>query len=157
LAAERPGTVPPSTYVYDPEHPVPTIGGRSGNAGLAPSGPQDQICTAKAAGHIGRQPLKERADVLSFETAPLGAPLEVTGKVRARLWVSSDAVDTDFNAKLIDVYPNGYALLLTDGQIRMRFRNGPGRAELMQPGSIYEVAVDVGSTSNLFDQGHRIR
>ena len=75
----------------------------------------------------------------------------------AKYWVSSDAPDTDFTAKLIDVYPNGYALIIADGQIRAKFRNSFEKPEPMKPGKIYEVTIDLGPTSNLFAAGHRIR
>jgi putative CocE/NonD family hydrolase len=129
----------PSTYTYDPENPVPTIGGRY--AACA----QDQA------------PLAGRPDVLAFETEPLAAPVEVTGKVLAKLWISSDAVDTDFTAKLVDVFPDGYSLIITDGQLRTRYREGFEKARLMKPGTVYGITVDVGSTSNWFAKGHRIR
>ncbi len=134
----------PSSFVYDPDDPVPTIGGRYPNGGSKPCA-QDQ------------RPLSDRPDVLFFSTPSLEAPVEVTGKVRAKLWISSDAVDTDFTAKLIDVYPDGYAMILTDGVIRARYRNGFQKAEWMKPGAAYEVSIDLGSTSNLFAKGHHIR
>jgi putative CocE/NonD family hydrolase len=139
LSPQRPGDAAPSSFVYDPENPVPTAGGRY------------QGCVQNQA------PLDARADILRFSTAPLAAPVEVTGKVRARLWISSDAVDTDFTAKLIDVHPDGYAMILTDGVIRTRYRSGHEKSVPMKPGTIYEVAIDLGSTSNLFARGHRIR
>ena len=144
LSATQPVGGEPSTFVYDPDNPVPTIGGRYGAAGVPP-------CVQNQA------PLSQRLDVLSYSSARLSASLEITGKIRARLWISSDAVDTDFTAKLIDVYPDGYALILADGQIRNRYRNGHEKAELMKPGTVYLVEIDLGSTSNLFVKGHRIR
>jgi hypothetical protein len=101
--------------------------------------------------------------VLVFETQPLAQDIELTGPVLARLWVSSSAPDTDFTIKLVDVhppsadYPSGYAMNLTHGIIRMRFRNGFERAELMEPGRIYEVEIEAFPTANLFKAGHRIR
>src|SRR5207244_1767896 len=109
-------------------------------------------------------PLSERADVLVFQTAPLEAQLEVTGPISVRLWVSSSAVDTDFTAKLVDVYPEpsgprsgGYAMLLVDSIRRMRFRNGYDREEPMAAGEVYEVEIALPPTSNLIVPGHRIR
>ena len=81
----------------------------------------------------------------------------MTGVVRATLWISSDAVDTDFAAKLIDVYPDGTALHIADGQIRARYRNQHAKPELLEPGKVYRVAINLGSVSNLFAKGHRIR
>jgi len=125
----------PAAFVYDPENPVPTIGGRYNHGGASP-------CAQNQA------PLNGRPDILSYSSEPLASPVEVTGKIRARLWVASDAPSTDFTAKLIDVYPDGYALILADGQVRRRFPK-PGVAE--------QVEIDLGSTSNLFAAGHRIR
>lgn len=157
LQSNPPARAKPSTYVFDPNDPVPTVGGRSGVGPWSPGGPRDQVCSAQVACCADAGRLTDRGDVLSFQTEPLEAAVEVTGKVRARLWISSDAVDTDFTAKLMDVYPDGYAMILCDGQIRTRYRNGRDRAELMTPGEVYAVTIDVGSTSNLFAAGHCIR
>jgi putative CocE/NonD family hydrolase len=136
----RPAT---ASFVFDPDNPVPTIGGRP--FGGVPPCAQDQ------------SPLDSRTDILRFVTDPLADAVEVTGTIRARLSVSSDAPDTDFTVKLIDVYSDGYALILADGIIRTRYRNGQQKAELMKPGKVYEVPIDLGTTSNLFAKGHRIR
>ena len=107
--------------------------------------------------------LSERADVLVYETEPLEEPVEVTGRARVSLRVSSSAVDTDFTAKLVDVhppnedYPDGYDMLINDSIIRMRYRNGFEREELMEPGTVYEATIVLPPTSNLFARGHRIR
>lgn len=108
---------------------MPTTGGRYSNC------VQDQ------------RPLDNRTDVLRYQTPPLDAALDVTGEAKATLWVSSDAVSTDFNAKLIDVYPDGYALLVTDAQTRVR----------LKPGEPKKVEIRLPPTSNLFARGHRIR
>ncbi len=108
-------------------------------------------------------PLGARPDVLVFETAPLVEPLEVTGPIEVRLWVTTSAVDTDFTAKLVDVYPPspwyplGYALNLTDSIQRLRYRNGRERGELMRPGEVVNLTIALYPTSNLFMPGHRIR
>jgi len=147
----------PSTFLFDPERPVATIGGRYGLGAWTPNCAQDQVCSPKILGCEDSSPLNRRADVLSFSTGPLESPVEVTGKIRAALWISSDQPDTDFTAKLMDVYPNGYALILADGQIRARYRSSFEKPELMKPRAVYMVAIDLGSTSNLFSTGHRIR
>jgi putative CocE/NonD family hydrolase len=134
----------PSTFVYDPEHPVPTVGGRYTNA-------QTNGC-AQDQGSANR-----RADVLSFSTAPLESAVDLTGAVRSTLWIASDAVDTDFTAKLMDVYPNGYALILANGRVRARYRERFETPKLIKPGAVYKLTIDLGSTSNLFQPGHRIR
>ena len=134
----------PSRFVYDPEHPVPTVGGRYSNA-------QTNLCAQD------QGPANPRPDVLSFSTAPLESAVDMTGKVRSTLWIASDAVDTDFTAKLMDVYPNGYALILANGRVRTRYRESFETPKLMKPGAAYKVTIDLGSTSNMFQPGHRIR
>jgi putative CocE/NonD family hydrolase len=101
--------------------------------------------------------------VLVFETEPLREPTEVTGPIEVVLWVATSAVDTDFTAKLIDVYPPspwfplGYALNLTDSIARLRYRNGRERGELATPGVPMQLTITLYPTSNLFMPGHRIR
>jgi putative CocE/NonD family hydrolase len=138
------GKEAPSSFVYDPEHPVPTAGGRYSHA-------QTNAC-AQDQGAANQRP-----DVLSFSTAPLESAADLTGKIRSTLWIGSDAVDTDFTAKLMDVYPNGYALILANGRIRTRYRESFEAPKLMKPGAVYKVTIDLGSTSNQFQKGHRIR
>ena len=110
-----------------------------------PAGPYDQIS------------IENRSDVLVFTSDVLTEPLEITGPIKARLFVSSDCPDTDFTVKLTDVYPDGKSMLITDGILRMRNRNGVDHWEFMNPGEIYEIEVDLWSTSLVFNEGHRIR
>ena len=98
-----------------------------------------------------------RDDVLVYSTPPLSEDTEVTGWVKVTLFASSNAVDTDFTAKLVDVEPSGYARNLTDGIVRARYRNPRQPASLIRPGAIVEYEIDVWATSNLFKKGHRIR
>jgi putative CocE/NonD family hydrolase len=137
-----------SRYMHDPTHPVPTIGGRYGTGGWSPNCAQDQVCASGILGCDNTKPLNTRPDVLSFQTQPLATATEVTGKITAQLWVTSDASSTDFGVKLIDVYPNGYAMILEDGMTRVR---------IAKPGVPQQVRIDAGSVSNLFAVGHRIR
>ena len=108
-------------------------------------------------------PLAARPDVLVFQTELLTDELEVTGPISVNLWVSSSVVDTDFTAKLLDVYPptqdypEGYALNLTDGILRAKFRDSWERPELLQPGQVYSLSIQLLPTSNLFVRGHRVR
>ena len=108
-------------------------------------------------------PLARRSDVLVFQTEPLESDVEVTGGSEVTLWVSSTAVDTDFTAKLVDVYPpnddypGGYHLNIVDSILRVRYRNGFDKAELMDPGHVYQIRIPLPPTSNLFKAGHRIR
>jgi putative CocE/NonD family hydrolase len=183
------GNAEPRRFTFDPARPVPTIGGNycavgelpPGGVGMEPAwarflspvlrlrnvltpGPADQKESPEF--FASREPyprLSERPDVLVYETAPLAAPVEVTGRVTVRLWISSSAVDTDFTAKLVDVYPpnedypDGYDMLIGDSVIRCRFREGFDREVMMEPGEVYPVTIHLAPTSNLFAAGHRIR
>jgi putative CocE/NonD family hydrolase len=101
--------------------------------------------------------IEQRADVLCYTSEHLEDDLEVTGPIRLMLFVSSSAVDTDFTGKLVDVHPNGFCQRLSDGVVRGRYRSGPETAELMEPGTVYELHVDLWNTSHVFGSGHRIR
>jgi len=129
-------------YDYDPANPVPTRGG--GNL-LIPAGPMDQ------------SGLEKRADVLVFSTPPLEQPVEVTGRITVRLYASSSARDTMFTAKLCDVYPDGRSMLLTDGALRAACRESFSDPSPVEPGKIYDFSIALGSTSIIFNRGHRIR
>ncbi len=142
LTTDHSGFDDPLMYVYDPTNPVPTIGGKNL---FSPAGPYDQ------------RPVENRSDMLVFTSPVLQQPFEATGSIKARLFVSSDCPDTDFTVKLTDVYPDGRSLFITDGILRMRNRNGQDHWEFMQPGKIYEVLVDLWSTSYIWNTGHRIR
>src|SRR4029453_16443147 len=98
-----------------------------------------------------------RPDVLVFQTEPLGEPLEVVGEAEVALWVSSSAVDTDFTAKLVDVYPDGVALNLVDTILRARYRSSRERAEWMGPEKEYRLVLALPPVGNLFAAGHRTR
>jgi putative CocE/NonD family hydrolase len=145
--ADKPGHKSPSdVFEFDPNHPVPTRGGAiCCNPKVFPWGPFDQ------------RPVEERKDVLVYSTKPLKQPVEVAGPVQVVLWVSTNARDTDFTAKLVDVFPDGLARNLTDGILRLRYRNSLEKPELAKPGEVYRIAVDAGVTSNVFLKGHRIR
>lgn len=130
------------TFVFDPANPVPTVGGN--NLTLL-SGPYDQ------------RTVEARPDVLVYSTPPLTAPVAITGRVTAKLWVASSAPDTDFTVKLTDVYPDGRSMLVLDGIQRMRFREGSDREVLMTPGVVYPITVDLWSTALVFNKGHQIR
>ena len=128
-------------YVYDPENPVPTKGGNL----LGGGGPFDQSGAAP------------RPDVLRFTTPVLETDIEVTGPVKVVLYASSSAQDTDFTAKLLDVYPDGKAYNLLDGIIRARYRESFTEPTLIEPNKIYAYTIELWATSNVFKQGHRIR
>jgi putative CocE/NonD family hydrolase len=146
LSPEPPGSEQPDGYDYDPSDPVPTLGGALLMTPEYPPGPFDQ------------RPIEARPDVLLYTTPPLANDVEVTGPIVVHLWAVSSAPDTDFVARLVDVYPDGRSINLTDGVIRARYRNF-GRGEpptLIEPGRPYEYEIDLWATSNLFRAGHRI-
>ena len=134
------------SFTYDPRNPVPTRGGAvCCDPKIFPWGPIDQ------------RPVEKRKDVLVYTSARLKQDLEVTGPIRVLLYASTSAPDTDFTAKLVDVFPNGEARNLTDGILRMRYRGGLEKAETAAPGKVYPLTIDAGVTSNVFLAGHSIR
>jgi putative CocE/NonD family hydrolase len=165
LGTDRPtATHSSTTYRFDPANPVPTIGGNlSSVGGLLDAGGFDQRCRENTLFAHDQLPLSERRDVLVFQTEPLTHDVEVTGPIVVQLYVSSSAPDTDFTAKLLDVYPRsedyplGFDLNIGDSITRMRYRQSLAKSELMEPGKIYQVAIHLYPTSNVFAKGHRIR
>ena len=163
-------TTPPSTdgstsrFSFDPQDPVPTIGGGISAADpIMGAGAFDQRGNSRFFGCKDTLPLNARSDVLTFQTPPLENDVEVTGPITVKLHASSSARDTDFTAKLIDVcplsddFPDGLAINLTDSIIRARYRNGWDTPELLEPGAVYEFVFELYPTSNIFKKGHRIR
>ena len=137
---------PSDQYVYDPANPAPTVGG--------------PLCCEPQ--HLGPGPRDQRAveardDVLVYSTPPMSEDTEVTGPVVLELYAKSSAVDTDFTAKLVDVWPNGFAQNLTEGIVRARYRDSQETPSLITPGQIYKFNVDVWATSNVFKKGHTLR
>jgi putative CocE/NonD family hydrolase len=155
----------PLSYDFDPSDPVPTIGGAlTSGQPVFEGGGFDQREAARFFGcRNPGLPLSARRDVVSFESAPLEQDLAVIGPVTVELFVSSDALDTDFTAKLIDVhppsqdYPTGFALILTDGIFRCRYRNGWDQPEPLVSGEVFRITIEPFATANLFAKGHRIR
>jgi putative CocE/NonD family hydrolase len=153
-----------TTYRYDPRDPVPTIGGNiSAAEEVMPAGGFDQRGRPGLYGCSDTLPLNARPDVLTFQTAPLAEDVEVTGPISVRLWVASSAADTDFTAKLLDVYPpnedypDGYALNIGDSIIRARYREDRVRPTPLVPGVTYPCEIVLYPTSNVFARDHRIR
>jgi len=144
LSTHTPSDEPADHYTYDPANPTPIKGGAHLLHALFYPGVQDQ------------RPIEARDDVLVYTSEPLARDTEVTGPITVRLWAISDAPDTDFVARLVDVHPNGFAQNLTDGIIRARYRNGD-TPELLMPGQAYEYTIDLWSTANVFQAGHCIR
>ena len=133
---------PFDSFSYDPADPCPNIYDTS---------------AAPAEGPFDQRAIERRDDVLVYSTPALDSDLEVTGPVTVKLYASSLAPDTDFWAQLVDVFPNGYSMHLTEGIIRGRYRHSLEKAELLEPGSVYEFNIDLWITSNVFQRGHRVR
>lgn len=137
---------PPDGFVYDPRDPVPTVGGAiCCEPYVLPPGPLDQ------------REVERRSDVLSYTTATLREDVEATGTVRVVLYVSTSANDTDFTAKLVDVYPDGKALSVTDGIQRLRYRTSLDEPSFVKKNAAYQINIDAGVTSYVFERGHSIR
>ncbi len=176
----------PTSWVHDPESPVPSVSGnvtgffewvvlpddidaayvpqRARMKSLIPDGPLHQLERESTIGASSPlMLLADRADVNVFQTEPLEADIEVTGPIMVNLWISSDALDTDFTAKLLDIYPpsdeypQGFHLPLEDSIRRARFREGYDAEKLMEPGTAYQLQIELPPVSNLFKKGHRIR
>ena len=159
-----------TTYKYDPNNTVSSNGrciiayGPAAQSGFAGMGPRDQIELETLPGHgTPGRPIADRPDVLVFQTCPLGSDTAVAGNIRVKLWVSSDAPDTDFYVKLTDVhppsddYPSGYSFPVSEGILRARYRNSFSRPEPMEAGEAYCLEFPLEPAANLFRSGHRIR
>jgi uncharacterized protein len=131
-----------ASYLYDPRSPAPSAGGYELTI---PAGPRDQ------------RALEERPDVLVFTSETLTAPMEVTGQAHARLYISTDVPDTDFIVRLCDVYPDGRSFNISEGALRARYRISFLQDDLLKPGRIYSLDVDLWPTSIVFNRGHRLR
>ncbi len=146
LSTSAPASEPADKFTYDPGKPVPTIGGPlCCDAGHLAPGPKDQ------------RTVEEREDVLVYSTPPLEHDLEVTGPVWLEFFASSSAADTDFTAKLVDVFPDGSAINITEGILRAKYRESQEAPSLLTPGKVYSLTLDLWATSNVFRAGHRIR
>ena len=151
LTWEKPGDKPAAgttamdRFLYDPNDPVPTLGGNNCCGTPTPAGPMDQ------------RPIEGRRDILIYTSDYLNEEVEVTGPVKVVLHASSDAVDTDFVAKLVDVYPDGSTYNMAEGILRARYRDGLGTPKPLTPGEVYKMEIDMVGTSVAFRKGHRIR
>jgi putative CocE/NonD family hydrolase len=134
------------SYIYDPDNPVPTRGGA-----FCCSGNPDDL-----QGSVRQESIGSREDVLTFESSPLESDLDLIGSVEVRLHVSTTAPDTDFTAKLIDIYPDGSAYNLQDGVIRMKYRNGVTKPSLLIPGKVYSTTLSLRPIAYRFLRGHQI-
>lgn len=149
LSTEHPAEEPPDQYTYDPKSPIPTAGGA--------------VCTVCAQstdvvdGGVDQSDLEARQDMLVYTTEILARGVEVTGPIELTLYVGSSAKDTDFTAKLVDVYPDGTAYNVQEGIIRARYREGFEKKVWLKAGEVYPIRVNLHATSNYFGPGHRIR
>jgi len=134
----------PDSYTYDPNNPTPTIGGSIVSYVYPP-------------GSVDVSEVQRRQDVLTYTSEPLDHDLDVVGPLRMVLYASSSAVDTDFAARLSDVFPDGRAIQLQNGVLRARYRNISGEPELLEPGRVYRLEIDLWATANRFAAGHRLR
>jgi predicted acyl esterase len=137
-------TSPDDSYTYDPDNPTPTVGGSIVSYLYRP-------------GSADVSTVQTRADVLVYTTAPLEQDLDIVGPLRMILYASSSARDTDFVARLSDVFPDGRAIQLQSGILRTRYRDLRGEPELLEPGRIYRFEIDLWATANRFKAGHRLR
>jgi putative CocE/NonD family hydrolase len=147
LTTKEPASDEPSDhFTYDPFNPVTSYGG-------------NVCCTGNAiqAGSFDQKIMEARRDILVYTTDPLEEGIEVSGTIDITLYVSSDAKDTDFTVKLVDVYPDGRAYNLDETILRARYREGYDKQVFMEEGKVYELPVSPMSTSNYFAAGHRIR
>ncbi|MGA2000988.1 MAG: CocE/NonD family hydrolase [Terriglobales bacterium] len=147
LSTRAPGYDAPDRFTYDPATPVPSVGG-----------PVCCTMTEQApAGSFDQSEVEMRQDVLVYSTSPLQKGVEITGPIKAVLYVSSSARDTDYTAKLVDVYPDGTAYNVQEGIKRARYRDGYDKTVWMELGRVYKIEIDMEASSNYFAPGHRIR
>jgi putative CocE/NonD family hydrolase len=147
----RPGEQP-DRYDYDPADPAPSLGGNNSLLTMTRFA-TDRIVP----GPLDQRPVEARDDVLVYTSAPLERDLEVIGPVETVLYAASDGRDTDFVVRLCDVQPDGRSLVLSEGIVRARYRNGLDAQELLEPGEPQEYRIRCYPTANLFRRGHRIR
>lgn len=132
-------------YRYDPDNPIKTLGGNNCCGTPTLAGPKDQ------------RPLEQKQDVLVYTSDFLDTTLTIAGPVKMKLFAATDGPDTDWMIKLVDVYPNGFAMPISEGIIRARFREGLDKVKLLKPGEVYEYDIELTGTANVFLPGHRIR
>ncbi len=145
LSLKAPNGAANDGYNYDPNDPVPTLGGNNCCGTPTLAGPKDQ------------RPLAARKDILVYNSEPMTEPMAIAGPVKMKLFASTDGPDTDWVVKLIDVAPNGFAFNVCEGILRARYRNGVDKPALLKAGEVYEFEVDLVGTANVFLPGHRIR
>ncbi len=145
LSQLKPAGAGTDTYRYDPQSPVPTTGGNNCCGTPTSSGPRDQ------------RPLEQREDVLVYTSDFLEKPIAIAGPVKMKLHAATDGPDTDWMIKLVDVHPNGFAMPISEGILRAKFREGLDKMKLLTPDQVYEYEIELTGTANVFKPGHRIR
>lgn len=133
------------TYLYNPLDPVPTLGGNNCCGSPTPAGPMDQ------------RPIEKRNDILVYTSDVLTEDLTIAGPVNMELYASTDGPDTDWMIKLIDVYPDGRSMPISEGILRAKFNEGLDKIKLLKPGETYTFKIELTGTANVFLKGHRIR
>ena len=142
LSTKKPAQASSLSFKYDPRNPVPSIGG--------------DVFIHQGVGPKDQRVLKDRKDILRFTSETLKEPLEITGKVLAELFVKTDAEDTTFTAKIIDIYPDGYEAIVRDSIIMTRFHEGFDKESKVEKGKIYKLKMDLWSTALVINKGHKI-
>jgi putative CocE/NonD family hydrolase len=145
ISLQQPSQSQTDTYPYDPDQPVPTTGGNNCCGNPTVAGPVDQ------------RPIEGRNDILVYTGEFLKEPVSIAGPVKMVLNASTDGKDTDWMIKLVDVHPDGYAMPVSEGILRARFREGLDKIKLLKPGEIYQYEIELTPTANVFLPGHRIR
>jgi putative CocE/NonD family hydrolase len=145
IVMSKPSVSASDTYTYDPLNPVPTTGGNNCCGTPTMAGPYDQ------------RPLEKREDLLVYTSDFIKDTMTIAGPVRIKIHASTDGPDTDWMIKLVDVFPNGFAMPVSEGMLRARFREGLDKMKLLKPGQIYEYDIEMTGTANTFLPGHRIR
>ncbi|MCU0248416.1 MAG: CocE/NonD family hydrolase [Bryobacter sp.] len=145
LSWNQPSGAVSDTYLYDPLHPVPTLGGNNCCGTPTLAGPKDQ------------RPLELRPDVLVYTSEYLKEPVAIAGPVKFKLHAATDGPDTDWMVRLIDVHPNGFSMNVAEGALRARFHQGLDKVSLLTPNRTYEFTIDMVGTAVVFQPGHRIR
>ncbi len=156
LSLDKPGKEGPDRYQYDPLYPVPTLGGNTLYSGPRKSGGGEETPDFSiTAGPRDQRPVEPLC--LTYTSEPLPADLDVVGPVTLTLSAASDCVDTDFVAKLCDVFPDGRSILVVDGILRARYRKSRSRPKLLKPNRVYRFDIDLWATAWRFAAGHRLR
>ncbi len=145
LSFKKPAASSMDMYRYDPQNPVPTMGGNNCCGTPTLAGPRDQ-----------RQ-LERRDDMLVYTSEFLQNAVTIAGPIKMKLFAATDGPDTDWMIKLVDVYPDDTAMPVSEGILRAKFHEGLDKIRLLTPNQVYEFTIELTATANVFKPGHRIR